>query len=57
MANEDGIFCYGCIDLRSRWLGDGTTLWTCNKTPGLVVGEEDGFDDDPPLRYEDYRER
>ena len=42
--------CFGCEHLRSEWFGDGSTLYKCARTPGLVVGSSDALDGDSGLK-------
>lgn len=46
--------CYGCKFLTSKIYADGTTLYGCALIPGLVIGETSAFDDDEPVRCEDF---
>jgi len=38
--------CYGCRHITSKHYADGTTLYGCKLTPGLVTGCVSAFDDD-----------
>lgn len=51
------MYCYGCCNLTSRWLADGSTLYACRLTPGLVLAISSAFDDDNPMICEKYKLR
>ena len=46
--------CYGCKHLTSKWWGDGSTAYGCALCPGLVKGVVGAFDDDEPIRCEEF---
>jgi len=41
--------CFGCKNMTSKTYGDGTVVYGCEKTPGVVLAVDGPFDIEIPI--------
>lgn len=51
---EKNKTCYGCRYILTKNFADGSIIYGCKLTPGLVTGIWDLFDEDEPKACEKY---
>lgn len=51
---DDGKYCYGCKHLTRKGWGDGSTQYGCSLKPGIVLAISSEFDDDEPVRCDNF---